>query len=30
MGYVAVGWVMQEWGWLCRGGVCHTGVGWVM
>ena len=30
MGHVGVGWVMQGWGWSCRGGVGHAGVGWVM
>ena len=30
VGYVAVGWVIQEWGWLCRGGVGYVGVGCVI
>ena len=30
MGHVGVGWVMQGWGGLCRGGVGHEGVRWVM
>ena len=25
-----VGWVMQGWGGLCRGGVGHLGVGCIM
>ena len=30
MSYVGVGWDIQGWGGLCRGGVGHTEVGWVM
>ena len=30
VGYVAVGWVMQEWGWLCRGGWGYVGMGCVI
>ena len=30
MGHVGVGWIMQGWGGLCRGGVGHTAVGWIM
>ena len=26
MGHVGVGWVIQEWGGSCRGGVGHVGV----
>ena len=27
VGNVGVGWVMQEWGGSCKGGVGHLGVG---
>ena len=30
MGYVGVGWVMQGWGGLCRGGVGYTVVEWAV
>ena len=30
MGYVGVGWLMQEQGRSCMGGVGHAGMGWVM
>ena len=30
MGHVGVGWVMQGWGELCRGGVGYTVVEWAV
>ena len=27
MGPCGVGWVMKGWGWSCRGGVGHAGMG---